>query len=147
MNITAKYIVYVLSSIGAVAWGYFGLTGNKVAEDLLGLTDPTAGYFYLLIGAVGVLSLIYTAMVWDDIDPTVVVLAYVLADIGAVLWGVYEVQGQVRPENLEFLSFVPSGLWEGVYLLVGAAGLISLALVATMMSEDTSAEDADDVMG
>ena len=144
VELSTKYVIYVISSIGAVAWAYFGLTGNLPMEELIGLSATQASYVYYAIGGAGILSILYTASVWDDIDPTAIVGLYILADIGAVAWGYYAYSDQLPLEDLVGLS---AEMAEIGYLVIGAAGLISILIQFTLLDEGTSATDVDDVMG
>jgi uncharacterized membrane protein YuzA (DUF378 family) len=143
MELTTKNLVYVVSSIGAILWGYFGVTGNFPVESLLGLDATTAGYLYAVVGLAGALSLLYTAAVWDDIDPTVIALLYILADIGAVLWGYYWYSGQTPTEAFGFLD---GSIGTVVYLAVAAGGLLSLLIAFSFMDEDSNTTDASDAL-
>jgi len=143
MEITTKNIVYVVSSIGAILWGYLGVTGNFPLETLLGLDVTTAGYIYAVVGVAGLLSLVYTAAVWDEIEPTVVVGLYVLADVGAVLWGYYWYSGQTPTDLITQLQPYSTAF----YIVVAAGGILSLLIAFTFMDEESNTTEVSEALG
>lgn len=143
MELTTKNLVYVTASIGAILWGYFGVTDSLPIETLLGLGATTAGYIYAVVGLAGLLSLLYTAAVWSDIDPTVVAGLYILADVGAILWGVYWYTGSTPTDLFGFLS---GSIGTVFYLAVAFGGVLSLLIAMSYMDEDSNTTDASDAL-
>jgi len=143
MKLTTKNLVYVTASIGAILWGYFGVTDSLPIETLLGLDATTAGYIYAVVGLAGLLSLAYTAAVWADIEPTVIAGLYILADLGAVFWGVY---WYTEKTPTELFGFLDGSIGTVFYLAVAAGGVLSILIAMSYMDEDSNTTDASDAL-
>jgi uncharacterized membrane protein YuzA (DUF378 family) len=146
VELSTKNVAYLVASIGAILWGVFALSdGNTFPlEQLLGLEAGTAELVYAAVGVAGFLSIAYTVAVWDDIDPTVIVVLYLLADLGAVAWGLLYLTDKTP---IELLGLDPSGtLAQGLYLAIAAGGVLSILIALSFMDEDSNTTDASDAL-
>lgn len=130
----AKFLIYGLSNIGAILWGFTGVTGNLPLEDALGLGTEVSSLVYLVVAGAGVMSFVLSA-IWlmNSNGPGVEIFPYLLADVGAVLWGYWALNGVFPLEELLGVSAAVAG---GVYVIVGAAGLISMFLVLMTVADN-----------
>jgi len=146
VELSTKNVAYLVSSIGAILWGVFALSSGSTLplEQYLGLEASTADLVYAAVGAAGFLSVAYTVAVWDDIDPTVIVILYLLADLGAVAWGLLYLTDKTP---IELLGLDPSGtLAQGLYLAIAAGGVLSILIAMSFMDEDSNTTDASDAL-
>jgi len=147
MILSTKNLAYLISSIGAVLWGIFALSQGSTLplEQYLGLDATTAGWIYAAVGAAGFLSVAFTVAVWDEIDPTIVVALYLLADLGALAWGLLWLTDKTP---IELLGLDPSGsVAQGLYLAIAAGGVLSFLIALSFMDEDSNTTDASDALG
>lgn len=130
----AKWVIFGVSNLGALLWGFFGATGNLPLEDDLGLPSEISILVYLVVAGAGLMSFLLS-VIWlvNSGGPGVEIFPYLVADVGAILWGYWALNGAFP---LEDLLGVSSSLAGGVYLVVGIAGVISAFLLLMTVADN-----------
>lgn len=130
-----KWVAYFVADIGALAWLYYGVTDKLPLETLLGFSSEVSTLAYAVIGAVGVISLVLTVMSLAEGRVGVELVAYLVADVGAVAWALYGVGDMLIAEDVLGLS---ASTASGFYVVVGVMGVVSFLVTVATLDDDSS---------